>query len=483
MKVVSIGTYDNLGGAARAAFRQHEALGRAGIDHWMLVGKKDSTDPKVIEAPPMPRSFVRSTKATLIRGFTIDKNRTPLSDTWFSFPLRDIGLAALDLVQSADIINIHWCSGLLSLNGLDEFLALRKPIVITCHDQWAYTGGCHYTSGCDGFLRDCSACPQLARDPVGVPATVHRLRSEIARTRRATVVSPSRWMHELASKAPAFAGWRCEHLPMPLDTDVFTPQPRDAALATLGLTPGPWRILFVAERVAEKRKGFDDLVHAASMIEPVAGRPVHFVAMGTPIELKGDLAQRVEFLGLLKDPAKIAAAYSAADAMILPSHEDNLPNTMLEALACGTPVVAYNVGGMPDLIRPGESGTLVPRGDIPALAGAVRHMLSSGQTQSLRESCRRIAEQIFSYPVHARRCIDLYEQLLASPLPPPSTPTTNYDAVLWDAAVKLLVDCLQIRPETTAAEREKILAGRMDLQRLVDIEAGRALSPGWKWTR
>lgn len=481
MKVVSIGTYDLGGGAARAAFRQHEALRRAGMDHWMLVGKKTSTDPYVIEAPPMPRSYIRSRKASLIRQFAIDRNRTPLSDTWFSFPLRDTGLAELDLVRSSDIINVHWASGFLSLNGLDELFTLNKPVIFTLHDQWAYTGGCHYTAGCEGFRKDCSGCPQLAIDPYNVPATTLRLRKELAQARRGTVVGPSLWMHRTASDSPVFAGWRHEHLPMPLDLDAFTPQPRESALAQLNLTPGPWRILFVADRVSEKRKGFHDLLDVARRVESVSGRAVHFLAMGKAADIPPDLEPRIESVGHLSDIAQIAATYSAADAMLLPSYEDNLPNTMLEALACGTPVIGYDIGGLPDMVRPNQSGALVPKDDTAALAKALTDILASGATESLRHSCRQIAEQNFSYPLHAQRCFDLYENLLASPLPAQTSPPRDYDQELWAECMKLLIHRLELSDEFSETDKTTIIAGRAELTRLVDPQAQRPGVSRWNW--
>ena len=378
MKVVSITTFDIGGGAARAGFRQHEALRRAGVDHWILAGKKLSADPFTVEAPPMRNSYVRSRQASLVRQFAIDRNRTALSDTWFSFPLRDTGLAEIEQVRSADIIDVQWSSAFVSLDGLEELFALGKPVTFTLHDQWAYTGGCHYTAGCERYLTDCRGCPQLAVDPIGVPAITLQLRKSLGAARRGTVIGPSRWMHETARRAPVFAGWRHEHLPMPLDTGVFVPRNRAEAQRHLGLGPGPWRVLFVAERVAEKRKGFSDLLEAGAKLGLIAGRPVHFVAMGTAPDRPADFGVRIQYLGKLDDQKDVAAAYSAADVMLLPSHEDNLPNTMLEALACGTPVIGYDIGGLPDAVRPGLTGKLVPVGDVGALAGAIREVLESG---------------------------------------------------------------------------------------------------------
>lgn len=428
----------------------------------------------------MPNSYIRSRKAELVRQFAIERNRTPVSDTWFSLPLRDTGIAEIDVVRDSDIIHVHWCSGLLSLNGLDELFSLGKPVVLTLHDQWAFTGGCHYSAGCDGFRTGCETCPQLDRDPVGVPAVTLRLRRQMALSRRGTVVSPSRWMLRTASESPVFSGWNHEHVPNAIDTDVFKPQARSDARRALNLAPDPWWILFVSERVAERRKGFADVLRVASRLESVAGRPIRFLALGAPIELPPELSGRFEFTGKLDQESRIVAAYSAADALLLPSYEDNLPNTMVEAIACGTPVVGFETGGIPDLVLPGISGLIVPTGDAEGLAGALAEILASCPSESLRESCRALAVRTCSYEAHARQCVALYQRLLAEPATH-TAPAQDYDTPLWDAAIDLLRDRLELRPDFTQSEKIAIMAAWLEINRLLDSQAANPVTNRWNW--
>ncbi|HEX8878050.1 MAG TPA: glycosyltransferase [Phycisphaerales bacterium] len=476
MKVVTLSTYDITGGAARCAQRHHEALRAAGVDHNLLVAWKRSSDPAILPVPPYRKAIAQGARAEFLQRLTIERNRAPGADTWFTFPFVDCGADGLSIVRDADVIEVHWCSGLVSLDGLDALFALGKPVVITLHDQWLFTGGCHYSGGCEGYLRDCATCPQLAHDPVGVPATVLSLRKQLGARRRGTVIGTSRWIHALARSSPVFAGWRHEHLPSALDLRVYRPRPRDEARREIDLDDAAWNVLFVADRFSEKRKGFDDLVAAARQIGTVAGRPVRFVAMGQPVELDPALADRVRFLGVQHDQARIAAIYAACDAMLIPSHEDNLPNTMLEALATGTPVVAYRVGGVPDMVHEGSTGALVERGDTAGLARALTNLLKGGASEAFRGNCRAIAEREVSYDVHAQRCLALFEDLLKTPRHE-EKPLGTLDERLYQAAFQLALQKTAIKPGMNEAARRGASMARVELQQLF----GQTHAGGWSW--
>lgn len=476
MKVVTLSTNDITGGAARCAQRHHEALRRAGVDHRMLVAWRRSDDPFIHAAPPYAKAMHLGPRAEFLHRLTIERNRAPGADTWFTFPFIDCGANGLNIVRDADLVEVQWSSGLVSLDGLDALFALGKPVVLTLHDQWLLTGGCHYSDACDAYRRDCTNCPQLRDDAVGVPATVLALRKELGARRRGTVIGTSRWIHEMAKASPVFAGWRHEHIPSALDLDVYRVRPRDEARRVIDLADDAWYVLFVADRFAEKRKGFDDLVAAARTIGAVAGRPVRFVAMGQPVELDPALADRVRFLGVQHDQSKIAAIYAACDAMLIPSHEDNLPNTMLEALAAGTPVVAYRVGGVPDMVHEGSTGKLVERGNTQGLARALATLLESGATESWRGACRAIAEREIGYDVHARRCVALFEELLRTPCEKAPALGT-LDERLYQAAFRLATDKTTIKPGMSEPARRAASMARIELQQLF----GHHQAGGWNW--
>lgn len=476
MKVVTLSTFDITGGAARCAFRHHEAMRRAGVEHTLLVAWRRSDDPGVVVVPPYAKAMAIGSRAEFLQRVTVERNRAPGADTWFSLPFIDCGADGLNVVREADVIEVQWSSGLVSLDGLDALFALGKPVVLTLHDQWFLTGGCHYSDRCDGYTRDCAKCPQLADDPVGVPAMLLALRKELGARRRGTVIGTSRWIHAMAKASPVFAGWRHEHIPSALDLDVYRVRARDEARRVAELSDDAWNVLFVADRFAEKRKGFDDLVAAARAIGTVGGKPVRFVAMGQPVELDPALADRVRFLGVQHDQAKIAAIYAACDALLIPSHEDNLPNTMLEALATGTPVVAYRVGGVPDMVHEGSTGSLVDRGDVAGLARALTTLLESGASEAWRGNCRGVAEREISYEVHAKRCVSLFEDLLR--MPREKTPALGtFDERLLNAALQLAVARTEMKPGMSEGARRGASMARIELQQLFAPRQQTA----WNW--
>lgn len=476
MKVVTLSTNDITGGAARCAQRHHEAMRRAGVDHRMLVSWRRSDDPFIHAAPPFAKAMHLGPRADFLHRITIERNRAPGADTWFTFPLTDCGADGLNIVRDADIIEVQWSSGLVSLDGLDALFALGKPVVLTLHDQWFLTGGCHYSDRCDGYTRECAQCPQLADDSIGVPAKLLALRKELGARRKGTVIGTSRWIHSMAQASPVFSGWHHEHVPSALDLDVYRVRPRDESRRAVSLDGDAWNVLFVADRFAEKRKGFDDLVAAARLIGTVGGRPVRFVAMGQAVDLDPALADRVRFLGVQHDQSRIAAIYAACDAMLIPSHEDNLPNTMIEALASGTPVVAYRVGGVPDMVHEGVTGRLVERGDTAGLASALTTMLESGATEAWRASCRAIAEREVSYEVHARRCLSIFEDRLRRPRDAAPALRT-FDDRLYESALKLAIDRTAMKPGMTEAARRGASMARIELQQLF----GQHHAGGWSW--
>ncbi len=472
MKVVSLSTFDISGGAARAAHRQHQALRQAGVDHWMLVGNKRSEDAHVIAAAVNPDS-PQATHVALTQRFAIDQNRTPVSNTWFSFPLFDAEVAKHELLRDADIIHLHWTSGFISLDGIANLMALGKPVVFTLHDQWALTGGCHYTSGCEKFLTGCQACPQLALDPVGVPAVVWNQRLKLGQATKATVISPSHWLHQLASASPTLSNWRHEVIPNAVDGRVFQPRDQREAREALGLRQDAWQVMLIAEQIGEHRKGLADLTPTILNLHSVADRPVAYFSVGHG-QPHPQWEGKVVSLGSIAEEARLATIYAAADVLLLPSHEDNLPNTMVEALACGTPVVGYRIGGLPDCIVPGRTGELATRGDAEGLTAAVKTLLQS-PLETIRRNCRELSEQTTAYPMHAQRCIDLFERLLREAV---STNSSNVDKhvprsipaadpVVQQAALELLisriavlqfkVDEMTARSDTHMAQRDEAL--------------------------
>ena len=426
MRIVHVNTYDIRGGAARAAYRLHQGLLQLGEDSRMLVRHKDSTDDSVYSMTPTgtaERLDEELLLSTVIQGHYINSHRTDISNTLFSLPYPGYDLSPLPLVQAADVINLHWVAYYQSPVTLHRLLDLGKPMVWTLHDQWALTGGCHYTAGCKRYRRQCRDCPQLAEDPFGLPETVLKDKLELLGGADLTIVTPCRWMATCTTESRLFRDMEVRVIPYSLETDAFRPLPKTQARETVGLSVEGVVLLFGAPDVKEKRKGFRELV--AAMQYCLAQREFETLVKSDKIRLLcfGQASDELEAggtpvvsLGYLGSDEEMRVAYAAADIFVLPSLEDNMPNAMLEAMSCGTPVVGFAVGGMPDVVVDGVTGRLVPPGDVPSLGDAILDLvLDSDKRELMGQNCRKAMVDGYSLDLQARRYLELYNDLCRQP--------------------------------------------------------------------
>jgi len=423
VKVSHINTYDQMGGAARAAYRLHLGLLGIRVESRMLVRWKHSREGTIHcadpgERPPRLEKDFRLIEA--VQEHYIRRYRTPVSNTLFSFPYPGVDIGARPEIQGADIVNLHWVTDFLSPVTLGRLFRSGKPVVWTLHDQEAFTGGCHYSAGCRGYEEGCRDCPQLQDDPLGLPAAVLKDKQGLFEGADLTIATPSRWMAECARRSLLFRGRRIEVIPNGLETNVFKPSYRPKAKERLGLDPDTRTILFGAEYGTEKRKGFAELVRVLSNCrrDPsfeawIEEGRICLLCFGYPPAEWEQAGLRVMSLGYLSSQEAVRNAYVAADVFVQSSLEDNLPNTMLEAMSCGTPVVAFVVGGMPDVIRSGENGFLVAPGDINGMAIAVIETLADEEKRAcLGRNARRGIVDHFSLRHQAGRYLKLYESVL-----------------------------------------------------------------------
>lgn len=298
-------------------------------------------------------------------------------------------LARHPLVRQADVLHLHWTNfGFLSLNGLEKLLRLGKPVVWTLHDQWAFTGGCHYSRGCERFKTHCRQCPFLRRPgDRDLSARIFEKKRKALENAPLTVVACSDWLAGEARQSALLGGFPVHSIPNPIDTTVWQPTDRAAARQTLGLPQDKKLVLFGAGNLRDERKGFQFLAEA---MRGVNGAELVVFGKADPSAL-AMLPFPVHHLGVLSSENGLIAAYNAADALAVPSLEDNLPNTIVEALACGTPVVAFATGGIPEMILPEKTGWLAPLRDADALAEGLRWALFAEKSNARREAARAFA--------------------------------------------------------------------------------------------
>ncbi|MGD0915984.1 MAG: glycosyltransferase [Thermodesulfobacteriota bacterium] len=421
MNIVLINTSDIRGGAAKAAYRLHEGLRQIAENSSMVVKEKSSQDDAVLQVGsyPSPVESPDSYYFSLIQQQYINAHRTDISNTIFSFPYPGHDLSHLQVVQDADIINLHWVAYFQSPTTLVRLFSPGKPVVWTLHDQWPFSGGCHYAAGCEKYRTDCSPCPQLAEDPFDLPAAILNDKLEVFRNANLTIVSPSKWLASCAKESALFRHFRVEVIPNSLDTDVFCPVPKPEAKAALGIPPDSITLLFGAESGSEKRKGFHKLMAAMrhclaqdDFRKLAAERRITLLCFGHPSEEINTLGLPVVSLGYLDRDEDIRTTYSAADIFVLPSLEDNLPNTLLEAMSCGTPVIGFDTGGIPDVVENGVTGMVVSRGSENLLGEAILRILGNSELlATMAENARGKAVKDFGLSVQATRYLSLYSEL------------------------------------------------------------------------
>ncbi|HKX93258.1 MAG TPA: glycosyltransferase [Methylibium sp.] len=381
MLVPILNTTDRSGGAGIAAFRQSEALEGLGLAAPVLCLHRRFNDERSFRYRPRTSEQSRTLQVyrdalqSVQRRFVTD-NRSSVSRTIFSPPWAGSVLVGDNpLVESARVVHLHWVNHFLDLHALQELVAARKPIVWTLHDEWLFTAGCHYTSGCEQFLTGCSDCPQLLHDPYRLVAHWFAQKAALLTDANLVVVTPSEWLAERARRSALLRGKRVEVVRNTFDSQVFA-KPAPAARRELrqrhGFDDDTVVIGFGAQSLRDVRKGFGLLVQALQGLDDPSR--VGLLVFGSRSEALDELAgrMRIAYAGELHEAADIAGVLGASDCFVVPSLEENYPNVIIEALLCGTPVIAYACGGIAEQVRHRENGLLVePVGSADALREAL----------------------------------------------------------------------------------------------------------------
>ncbi len=411
MKVLHVIPRD-VGGGGRAALRLHRGLRAIGVDS-LLFAKGTETGEKdgVYFSPQKPWS--RKARKLWLRWREKPYRESLGADPqWSEDDVCEFGGEALGQMPKADVINVHGLHGFIDLSSFCRRFARDQRVVFTLHTMTPFTGGCLYSGACRGFESRCGGCPQLGstfEDDLSRDVFLRKQRA-YGRLRTADVrlVAPSAWMAGEAKDSSMFKRFTSSVIPYGLDTQVYAPQDRRAARAELGVAPDATLVLFLTQfAIGNRRKGFAQLM--ASLAEAKATVPnLQVLALGGG-ELPADLPVPGLHLGFVAGEARQALAYAAADVVAVPSLHDNLPLVIQEAFACGTPVAAFRVGGIPDLVRPGITGELAPVGDAAGLARAIERVVKNGD---LGGECRRVAVAEYGLELQAQRYLALYEQML-----------------------------------------------------------------------
>jgi glycosyltransferase involved in cell wall biosynthesis len=342
--------------------------------------------------------------------FYFKKINLAFSSAW----VPDSILRSLENLQP-DLIHLQWWNkGFMRISTVGH---LTPPIIWTLHDMWPFTGGCHYDHGCGRYVGQCGACPQLkSQRENDLSRWVWQRKRRAWRNRSFTIVCPSRWIAQCAQRCTLFSGHRIEVIPNGLDTTRFRPVERVQARQWLGFSPAKKLVLFSGIRVMDNptkgsallRQSLDYLVQMGWQDQ------LELIVLGSSSPAQPvDWPIPVHYVGRLQDEVALALVYAAVDVNLAPSVMDNLPNTVMESLACGTPVAAFRVGGLPDMITHQENGYLAEPGDPEDLANGIDWILDdSKRYQSLAENARQHALQNYDQRIIAHTYSTLYQELL-----------------------------------------------------------------------
>ncbi|SFJ73383.1 Glycosyltransferase involved in cell wall bisynthesis [Desulfomicrobium apsheronum] len=411
------------GGAGTAALRLHESLRAQDIDNTFLVQNMAKWRPG---------------SSLLTRTPHLTSNQKFISPEWRVFqakndeilskyPHRPQGLEIFSIpwastviknnpdVKNANIINLHWISGTLGLAENLNFLKDKK-IVWTLHDMNALTGGCHYASGCQKYKQQCGSCPQLGSiQDNDLSRQIWKAKMTVYKQLDITVVALNQWMANCVKNSSLLSSFPIHIIPNGVPTDVFKPYPQAQIRNSLQIPNDAFVILFGADSVTNIRKGFIHLIRALEYLKTLAlDNNIALVTFGQHAHhAVQNLDFRTYSFDYIEKESELALIYSMVDVTVIPSLEDNLPNVVLESLACGTPVVGFNSGGIPDMIEHKNNGYLAPVGNHKELARGIQWLMEQLKMGSnIRLKSRETALRAFNLPLQANSYQKLYNQIL-----------------------------------------------------------------------
>jgi glycosyltransferase involved in cell wall biosynthesis len=445
VRVLHLSTWDTHG-AGRAAHRLHDALRRLGYASRMLVVFRLTDDPDVVAFRPDDRRRARIWRWRRRRRIHRDAAAYALTRTaerWmFTDDRTEHGTALVDQLPACDVLTLHATPELVDHEHFFGRLPAAVPVVWRLPDMGPFTGGCHYDGGCGRFRDRCGACPVLGsarHDDLSRQVWERKRRSLARMPVPPHVVAPSRWVAAQARASSLFGSFPLSVIPNGVDPARWCPGDRSAVRTALGIPADARVVLFVADNTENPIKGFAVLADALRALDGEAGRGLFLLTAGSndPGGRVGDRlpADRRLHLGRLTCDRLLWAAYNAADVFAMPSLQESFGQTVVEAMACGTPTVGFATGGMSDTVRPGVTGWLAAPGDPADLAAQLARALDGpGGRGLMAAGCRRVAVEEYSSDLQARRYAALYDDLLAARRWPPGV-----DGVLL--------------PSATAAER------------------------------
>jgi glycosyltransferase involved in cell wall biosynthesis len=406
IKVLHIVAGDLSGGAARGAYWLHKGLLKHGLDSRMVVQNYNKNDPTVEAVAKTDigkgLKLLRSQLDILPTKFYRNREKFIFSTGMTGFDIRKC-----DAYQEADLIHLHWINaGMVNINLLNK---IDKPIVWTMRDMWPMTGGCHYALECKGYEKGCGYCPQLKSQNKNDLSRYILKRKERCYPDDLNLVAVSNWLSECAKHSYLLNGFKIEVVPNAVDTEEFFPIHQDVARQVLGLPRDTKIVLAGATNIHDKYKGFGKFQKA---IQHLNSEHMFLFFGKINTEKLDGLGINYKALGFLKDSISLRLAYSAADVFVAPSIQEAFGKTLIESMACGTPVVAFDATGPKDIVEHRITGYLATPFDALDLANGINWILDDENQQSLSLNACKNVENRFTIELVATKYLEIYKHTL-----------------------------------------------------------------------
>lgn len=413
LNVVLLSYHNQNGGAGIACGRLAEALRKEGHRVTYLVQEKSGTDSSILVNPSRFAKSIAWIRFILERLYFLMYEKDKSIRFLFNPGVFGQDLSKHPEIIQADIIHIHWVNfGFLGIQNIGQLAKLGKPVIWTLHDMWAFTGGCHHSGDCHGFQSTCGHCKFL-KNPASndLSHTLWAQKIHYWKQNNLKIITCSDWLKTKATSSSILKTHEIIHIPNAIDIDLFSPRDKSEARIRLGLNPEKNYLLFVAMRVNAPAKGFMYLKEALEIWiqnNPEKTQDTNLLLVGEVINptLFESLAIPMVSLGKIKGTENMVDVYSAADIFVTPSMEENLPNTIMEAMACGTPCVGFAVGGIPEMIEHRQNGYVVNAFEPIDLAQGITWTFENKKVAG--ELSRKKVGESYSEQIIAQQHVDFY---------------------------------------------------------------------------
>ena len=416
MRVLIINTTERQGGPAIAAYRLTESLKNNGIKAKMLVRRKSTDQLTTVLA----EHSIANRLSVLWERFAVALHTRFRRNRIYAIDLGHSGgdITELPEFKQADVIHLHWVNdGMLSISSIEKIITSGKPIVWTLHDMWPFTGVCHYAHDCNHYIEHCHDCPQInSRKHRDVAFQTFERKVLLLQGAHIRFVACSRWLGNMASNSRLLQGKQIECIPNAININLFRPRNKQQARESLGLPTNKRLVLFSSHTLSDERKGFHYLREALSRLvteHPEWKEQLGLVLVGKDIapEIYCDIPINVYPLGYIAEEKKMVDVYNAVDLYAIPSLQDNLPNTIVEAMACGVPCIGFNVGGIPEMIDHLHNGYIAEYKNVASLADGIRWLLTEGEYEVLSREAARKAASTYGENSVAMKYLAIYNRM------------------------------------------------------------------------